>query len=93
MAMGKVAWKIMGTGGAILAGVIATKVIDAIWARAGQDEINPKNPHAPLAKAVAYAAITGLAVGAARTIATRKAAAFYEKSSGHLPAEVRDDPV
>ena len=50
MAMGKVAWKIMGTGGAILAGVVATKVIDAIWARAGQDEINPKNPHAPLAK-------------------------------------------
>ena len=93
MAMGKVAWKIMGTGGAILAGVIATKVIDAIWARAGQDEINPKNPHAPLAKAVAYAAITGLAVGAARTYATRKAASFYEKSSGHLPAEVRDDPV
>ena len=93
MAMGKVAWKIMGTGGAILAGIIATKVIDAIWAKAGQDEINPKNPHAPLAKAVAYAVITGLAVGAARTIATRKAAAFYEKSSGHLPAEVRDDPV
>ena len=93
MAMGKVAWKVMGTGGAILAGIIATKVIDAIWARAGQDEINPKNPHAPLAKAVAYAAITGLAVGAARTIATRKAAAFYEKSSGHLPAEVAKDPV
>jgi hypothetical protein len=42
---------------------------------------------------VAYAAITGLAVGAARTIATRRAAAFYEKSSGHLPADVRDDPV
>ena len=62
MAMGKVAWKIMGTGGAILAGVIATKIIDAIWARAGQDEINPKNPHAPLAKAVVYAAITDLAV-------------------------------
>ena len=33
MAMGAVAWKIMGTGGAILAGIIATKVIDAIWAQ------------------------------------------------------------
>ena len=91
--MGSVAWKIMGTGGAILAGIIATKVIDAIWARAGQDEINPKNPNAPLAKAIAYAAITGLAVGAARTIATRKAAEFYEKSAGHLPEELREDPV
>ena len=93
MAMGKVAWKIMGTGGAIVAGIIATKVIDAIWARAGQDEINPKNPNAPLAKALAYAAVTGLAVGTARTYATRRAARFYEKSSGHLPEEVREDPV
>ena len=44
MAMGAVAWKIMGTGGAILAGVVATKVIDAIWAKAEGDEINPKSP-------------------------------------------------
>ena len=44
MAMGAVAWKIMGTGGAILAGVIATKVIDAIWAKTEGDEINPKSP-------------------------------------------------
>jgi hypothetical protein len=76
MAMGAVAWKIMGTGGAILAGVVATKVIDAIWARA-----------------VAYAMITGLAVGAAKTLATRRAAKFYEKSAGHLPGEIADEPV
>ena len=93
MAMGAVAWKIMGTGGALLAGFIATKVIDAVWAKAEGDEINPKSPNAPLAKAVAYAMITGLAVGAARTLATRRAAKFYEKSSGHLPAEIREDPV
>ena len=93
MAMGPIAWKIMGTGGAVLAGILATKVIDAIWARAGQDEINPKNPNAPLAKAVAYAAITGLAVGAANTITTRRAARFYEKSAGHLPEAIRDEPV
>ena len=93
MAMGAVAWKIMGTGGAILAGIIATKVIDAIWAKTEGDEVNPKSPNAPLAKAVAYAAITGLAVGAAKTLATRKAAQFYEKSAGHLPEAIREDPV
>jgi len=93
MAMGSVAWKIMGTGGALLAGVIATKIIDAIWARAESDEINPKSPNAPLAKAVAYAAITGLAVGTARTLATRRAARFYEKSAGHLPAAIAEEPV
>ena len=91
MAMGKVAWKVIGTGGALLASLAATKVVDAIWARAGQDDINPKNPHAPLTRAVVYAAITGLVVGATRTIVTRKAAAFYEKSSGHLPSEIRED--
>lgn len=93
MAMGAVAWKIMGTGGAILAGVVATKVIDAIWAKAEGDEINPKSPNAPLAKAIAYAMITGLAVGTARTLATRKAARYYEKSAGHLPGEIADEPV
>ena len=43
MAMGKVAWKVMGTGGAILAGIIATKVIDAVWARAGGRD-QPEEP-------------------------------------------------
>jgi hypothetical protein len=35
--------------------------------------------------AIMFAAITGLAVGLARTIVTRKAARYYEKSAGHLP--------
>lgn len=86
--MGSIAWKLIGTGGAALAAILATKVIDAVWARAGQDTVNPKSPEAPLAKAVAYAAITGLAVGAARTLATRKAAQYYAKSSGHLPKDI-----
>ena len=93
MAMGSVAWKIMGTGGALLAGVLAKKVIDSLWAKAEGDEINPKSPRAPLPKAVAYAMVTGLAVGAAKTLATRKAARYYEKSAGHLPGEIAEDPV
>ena len=48
--MGTVAWKILGTGGPILAGVVATKVVNLVWAKAGQDEINPKNPDAPVAQ-------------------------------------------
>jgi len=91
--MGTIAWKIIGTGGAVLAGVLATKVVNVIWAKAGQDEINPKNPEAPLAKAVAYAAITGLAVGAARTFTERKAAQYYARSAGHLPKEIAEEPV
>jgi hypothetical protein len=67
--------------------------VNVVWAKAGQDDINPKNPHAPLPDAVLYAAVTGLAVGIARTFIQRKAAAYYEKSAGHLPADVADEPV
>lgn len=91
--MGTFAWKLLGTGGSILAGVIATKVVNAIWAKAGQDEINPKNPDAPILKAMTYAAITGLAVGAARTFTERKAANYYRNSAGHLPKEIKEQPV
>ncbi|MGL4743088.1 MAG: DUF4235 domain-containing protein [Dermatophilaceae bacterium] len=89
--MGTLAWKLLGTGGTLLAGVLAGKVVDAVWAKAGQDSINPKSPDAPLTKAMAYAALTGLAVGTAKTLTTRKAARYYERSSGHLPKQIRDD--
>ena len=91
--MGPLAWKIMGTGGAVLAGALATKVVDLIWSRAVQDDVNPKSPEAPINKAVLYAALTGLAVGAAKTLTTRKAAAYYEASAGHLPEAIRDEAV
>jgi len=91
--MGPLAWKIMGTGGAVLAGVLATKVVDLIWSRAVQDDVNPKSPEAPINKGVLYAALTGLAVGAAKTLTTRKAAQYYEASAGHLPEAIRDEAV
>lgn len=89
--MGTAAWKIMGTGGAILAGILATKLVDIIWDKAGQDSIDPESPEAPLLKALSYAAISGLVVGAARTLTTRKAAEYYAKSAGHLPAEMQEN--
>jgi len=89
--MGTVVWKVMGVGGSILAGVVATKVVNAIWAKAGQDEINPKP--APLLKALTYAVATGVAVGAARTFVSRKAAQYYRESAGHLPKEIEEEPV
>jgi len=89
--MGKMTWKILGTGAATLAAIVATKVVDVIWEKAGQETgLDPKDPDAPLLKALSYAAVVGLAVGAARTLATRKAAQYYAKSAGHLPAEMEE---
>jgi hypothetical protein len=84
--MGTLVWRIMGTGGALLAGVVANKVVTQIWKKAGRDEItDPRDPRTPWKEAIVFAALTGLAVGAARTLVTRKAARYYEKSAGHLP--------
>lgn len=88
--MGNMAWKILGTGSAVLAGLAATKLADQLWQKTGREKIDPKNPDSPLWQAVGYAALTGLAAGAARTIATRKAAQYYAKSAGHLPHELED---
>ncbi len=85
--MSNMVWKALAAGSALAAGIIATKVADQIWKTFGQDDIDPTDPDSPIWQAVAYAALTGLAVGAARTFATRKAAAYYEHSSGHLPKE------
>ena len=84
--MGNMTWKVMSIGATMLAGVVATAAANQLWKTFGQDDLDPEDPDSPLWGAVAYAALTGLAVGAARTFATRKAAAYYTKSAGHPPA-------
>lgn len=89
--MGAMAWRVMGTGSAILAGIVANKIVTTIWKKAGRDSIvDPRDPRTPWKDALAFAALTGLAVGAARVLATRKAAQFYAKSAGHLPKAMQE---
>jgi hypothetical protein len=84
--MGALVWRVFGTGSAILAGIVANKIVQTIWKKAGRDAVlDPRDPRTPWKDALAFAALTGLAVGAARTVVTRKAARYYEKSAGHLP--------
>lgn len=84
--MSSTTWRVLGTGSAVVAGIAAGKVVDLIWRKAGQDtDIDPRNPEVPIAQAIGYAALTGLAAGIAKTLMTRKAAAYYQHSSGHLP--------
>ena len=48
----------------------------------------PANPAAPgtsWPEALGYAVASGAAMGLARMLATRKAAGYYRKSTGHLP--------
>ena len=84
--MGAMVWRVLGTGSAVLAGVVANKLVTTVWKKAGRDAVlDPRDPRTRWPDAVAFAALTGLAAGAARVVATRKAAQYYEKSAGHLP--------
>lgn len=86
-------WKVLGTGSAVVAGIAAKKVIGAIWKQAGKDDdLDPNNPDSPVLEAVAYATVAGLVTGVAKTLATRKAAAFYQRSAGHLPEPLEKTP-
>ena len=84
--MGPLVWRVLGSGSAVLAGVVANKLVTTIWKKAGRDAvIDPRDPRTPWRDATALAALTGLAAAAARVVATRKAAQYYQKSAGHLP--------
>ena len=81
------AWKLFGTLSAILAGIAARKVLVKVWTK-GTGHDPPANPAAPgtsWPEAVGFAVASGAAIGVARMLATRKAAGYYRKSTGHLP--------
>ena len=87
--MGPMVWKVLGTGSAVLAATVAQKLVTKGWELASGKPA-PDDPNHPedttWKEAVLFAALTGQAVSAARVMATRKAAQYYAKSAGHLPA-------
>ena len=89
--MGSLAWKVLGSGAAVLAGAVANQVITRGWkAVSGKDAPNdPTNPDdASWKEAVVFAVLTGVVVQGARIAAQRKAAEYYQRSSGHLPSAI-----
>ncbi len=84
---GKTAWKVLGMGMSVLAGIAATKALDATWKTAtGREPPNaPESPEIGNSEALVWAGVTGLGMGVARMYATRKAANYWVKSFGVLP--------
>ena len=90
--MGPLVWRILGTGAAALATAVATKAVAKGWEVAAGKPApdDPTHIEDTTAKeALIFAAVTGLVVSAAKVMATRKAAAYYAKSAGHLPAAMQ----
>lgn len=90
--MSATTWKLLGTGGAVLSGIAAKKVLTTGWkAVTGHaPPANPEHPDTTWPEALAFAVVSGAIVGVARMLAARKAAAYYRKSTGHLPPNMQE---
>ena len=85
--MGSLAWKIIGTGSAVLAAAAAQKGLAAAWKLAtGEDPPTiPEDPETSWREAITWAVLSGAVLGLARLAATRQAAHYYVRSTGELP--------
>ncbi len=91
-AVGKIGWKVVAFAFAVPTGIAMRKALDAAW-RAARHDDPPRNPAAPgtdWGEALAWAAVSGIAVAAARLIATRGATATWKTVTGKLPPGVEE---
>ncbi|MBJ7357711.1 DUF4235 domain-containing protein [Nocardioides sp.] len=80
-------WTVFSLVSALVAAAAARKGLNTSWkAATGKNPPeNPADPDVDLREAVAWAVISGTAIGVARMLAQRKAASYYARSTGHLP--------
>lgn len=92
---GSKVWSLMGLAATVSAAVAARKALTATWkvATGKKPPVNPAHPDVSINEAVAWATLSGVAVGLARMLASRRAAEYYRKSTGHLPANLQDVEV
>lgn len=91
-AAGKIGWKIVAMAFAVPTGIAVRKALDAGWQKARHDD-PPKNPAAPgteWSEALLWAAVSGIAVAAARLLAARGAAATWKSLTGKLPPGIEE---
>ena len=92
---GSKVWSGMGLASTVGATFAARKALTSTWkvATGKNPPVNPAHPDVSIGEAVAWATVSGVAVGLARMFASRKAAEYYRKSTGHLPANLADVEV
>jgi hypothetical protein len=84
---GKQLWKLLASASAIVAGTVTAKALDATWktATGHAAPTKPEHPDLGTRESLAWAALSGMAIGVAKTYATRRAATYWMKSTGRLP--------
>jgi len=86
-------WGVFSLVAALVAATAARKALNTSW-RAATGKPPPANPASPevdMREALAWAAVSGTIIAVARMLATRRAAHYYARSTGHLPPGVAND--
>ena len=86
-------WSVFSLAAALGAAAVAKKGLNTTWrAATGKNPpANPADPDVDVWEAVAWAAVSGTLIAIARMLATRRAANYYAKSTGHLPPGLQKD--
>jgi uncharacterized protein DUF4235 len=90
---GKRAWKLISTAIPLASGIATTKALDATWrtATGRKPPTKPENPAITHREALLWAALSGMALGVAKTYVTRRAAIYWVRSFGRVPPGM-DEP-
>lgn len=90
--MEKTVWKLAATGAAVVASIAVRNALMAAWRTVMKNEPpnNPADPATNWGEAIAWTAATGLVVGVARMVASRGAAAGWQKATGNLPPGLQE---
>jgi hypothetical protein len=86
----RLTWRVVGTGLAIVAGLVVRKVFVVVW-RAATSHDPPTNPAAPdtsWGEALGWALASGAAIGVGRMVATRGATAGWTAVVGAPPPDM-----
>ena len=86
-------WSIFSLGAALFGATVARKTLTKSWqtATGKNPPANPADPDVDFAEALMWAAVSGTVVQIARMLATRRAANYYARSTGHLPPGLQKD--
>lgn len=90
--MEKTVWKLAATGAAVIAGIAVRNLLMSAWRGVMKNDPpnNPADPATSWGEALLWTAVTGLAVGVARMVASRGAAAGWQKATGSLPPGLQE---
>ncbi len=90
---GKKTWKVMTKGSAVVAGVLATKALDATWRTATGHRPPNKAEHPGVSnrEAFAWAAVSGMAMGVTKAAVNRRAVNYWMRSTGKPPPGLSGD--